>query len=216
MAPALKLWYFDIPGKAETIRILLNYGGIPFEDFTFKFEAWPEYKSKMPFGQVPVLEIDGKPLAQSAAIERYAAKLAGLIPDDVFAAAKVDEAHALITEIQDVLAPTYAIKDPEAKIKARQEAAAGPLKEKFAKLVSLLTAAGGLFLTGDAPTYADIALFKFMSGLVGGTMEGIPTDMFNEYPELKAFHKRVAELPPVKKMYENVTEGHRLSYKALP
>jgi glutathione S-transferase len=42
--------------RAEIIRIILNYGGIPFEDFTFKFEAWPEYKPKMPFGQVPVLE----------------------------------------------------------------------------------------------------------------------------------------------------------------
>jgi glutathione S-transferase len=202
--------------RAEIIRIILNYGGIPFEDFTFKFEAWPEYKPKMPFGQVPVLEVDGEPLAQSTAIQRYAAKLAGLIPEDLFAAAKVDEAHALIAEMQDVIAPTNAVKDPEAKIKARQEAIAGPLKEKLSKLASLLTSAGGKFLTGDAPTYADIAAYKFMSGLVGGTMDGIPTDVFDEYPELKAFHKRVAELPPIKKMYENVTEGPRLSYKALP
>ena len=43
--------------RAETIRILLDYGGIPFEDVAFPRESWPEMKLKMPFGQVPVLEV---------------------------------------------------------------------------------------------------------------------------------------------------------------
>ena len=43
--------------RAETTRIMLNYGGIPFEDFVFQREQWAELKLKMPFGQVPVLEV---------------------------------------------------------------------------------------------------------------------------------------------------------------
>ena len=47
--------------RAETTRILLHYGGIPFEDFVFQREQWAELKTKMPFGQVPVLEVSHAP-----------------------------------------------------------------------------------------------------------------------------------------------------------
>ena len=38
------------------------------QDVSFSFQEWPEHKPKMPFGQVPVLEVDGKLLTQSGAI----------------------------------------------------------------------------------------------------------------------------------------------------
>lgn len=39
------------------------------QDVSFSFQEWPlEHKPKMPFGQVPVLEVDGKMLTQSGAI----------------------------------------------------------------------------------------------------------------------------------------------------
>ena len=43
--------------RAETTRILLNYGGVPFEDYILQREEWADLKLKMPFGQVPVLEV---------------------------------------------------------------------------------------------------------------------------------------------------------------
>lgn len=168
----------------------------------------------MPFGQVPVLEVDGKMLAQSSAIERYAAKLAGIAPSDPWEAAKVDEVVAFLQEINDLFAPTFAIKDDEAKAAARKEICAGPLKDKFRRLVQMLEAAGSEFLCGPKPTYPDFVLFKLVSGLVGGTMDGVPVDtVLSSYPALKVHHSRVASLPAVAKMYENVKEGPRLAYK---
>ena len=32
MAPKVKLMYFDLRARAEIIRIMLNYGGVEFED----------------------------------------------------------------------------------------------------------------------------------------------------------------------------------------
>jgi len=43
--------------QAETTRLLLTLGGIPFEDATFGFDKWQEIKTHMPYGQVPVLEV---------------------------------------------------------------------------------------------------------------------------------------------------------------
>eukprot|EP00983_Pelagomonas_calceolata_P098460 1158353-Pelagomonas_calceolata.AAC.4 len=42
--------------QAETTRLLLTMGGMPFEDATFGFDKWGELKASMPYGQVPVLE----------------------------------------------------------------------------------------------------------------------------------------------------------------
>ena len=49
MAPKVKLLYFDGRGRGEITRMILNYGGIAFEDKRVKMEEWPEVKpSKLP------------------------------------------------------------------------------------------------------------------------------------------------------------------------
>jgi glutathione S-transferase len=45
--PEYKLYYFSRVhrGRAEGIRLLLNYKGIPFEDVRISFEEWPSKMS---------------------------------------------------------------------------------------------------------------------------------------------------------------------------
>jgi hypothetical protein len=45
------------PGRAEATRLLLKLGKVPHEDYRFPREEWPAIKAKMPYGQVPVLEV---------------------------------------------------------------------------------------------------------------------------------------------------------------
>ena len=42
MAPKIKLIYFNARGRAEMNRIMLNYGGIEFEDVRYKDEEYEE------------------------------------------------------------------------------------------------------------------------------------------------------------------------------
>ena len=84
MAPKLKLVYFDARGAAEPARWAFAYGGQDYEDVRVAPDAWPAMKATTPFGQLPYLEVDGKPLAQSAAIARFAARKNGLTGKDDF------------------------------------------------------------------------------------------------------------------------------------
>ena len=74
----IKLTYFDIPGAGEKVRLALMMGKIPFTDERIGFKEWGELKPKTPYGQLPLLEIDGEVCAQSNAMLQYAGKLAGL------------------------------------------------------------------------------------------------------------------------------------------
>lgn len=76
---AAKLYYFDIPGKGEAIRLACAHGGYALEDIRITKAEFAVLKEngKFPFGQVPLLELPtGECLSQSAAIMRYIGKLA--------------------------------------------------------------------------------------------------------------------------------------------
>uniref|UniRef100_UPI001438DE70 hematopoietic prostaglandin D synthase-like n=1 Tax=Bombus vancouverensis nearcticus TaxID=2705178 RepID=UPI001438DE70 len=72
--PTYKLIYFNARGSAEHIRYIFAYIGIEYIDDRIPLQLWPEYKDSMPYKKLPVLEIDGKPVAQSNAVARYLAK----------------------------------------------------------------------------------------------------------------------------------------------
>src|SRR5579883_1164881 len=67
-----KLTYFDIRGRAEFIRFMFAACGRVYEDNRITAIGWPSIKEKMPFEQLPVLEINKNGekivLAQSQAI----------------------------------------------------------------------------------------------------------------------------------------------------
>lgn len=75
-----------------------TYGGIPFDDVRLGRDKFLEMKQdgRLPFGQLPALQVDDQLLVQSAAILRFVGKLANLYPtgsgsDDIYAA-KIDAA----------------------------------------------------------------------------------------------------------------------------
>lgn len=54
----------------------------------------------MPYGQVPVLEVDGKKMGQSIAICRYAAQLAKLDGDNAVENLEIDGVVDTLSDIQ--------------------------------------------------------------------------------------------------------------------
>ena len=121
----LKLIYPDLPfWRAETSRIALFIGGIEFEDFRPSKEEINKMKTEgfFPFGQLPILEIDGKIIAQTGAIARFCGKLSKLYPsENQFEAAKVDEVIDLATDITNQIRPSLREKNPKLRIKMRKE-----------------------------------------------------------------------------------------------
>ncbi|KAK9506864.1 hypothetical protein O3M35_008723 [Rhynocoris fuscipes] len=98
--PKYKLLYFNARGKAEHIRFIFAYAEVEYIDHRIPKEKWPEMKKSMPFGVVPVLEIEGiGQVGQSNAIARYLAHKYGLAGKDALQALQCD---ALVDTLADL------------------------------------------------------------------------------------------------------------------
>jgi len=187
----LRLTYFDTPGRAEPVRIALTLAGQAFEDRRLNFPEFGALRAAgaFPLGSVPVLEVDGVPMAQTAAMLRFAAHLGGggLYPSDARAAFVVD---SVIDTLNDTVAhammPSLFERDAEKKLAMRRELLAGPLTLALRYIEGLLGQSPGPFLVGSELTIADILLGATCAQYRSGTLDGLGPEVLEPYPRLRA------------------------------
>jgi glutathione S-transferase len=202
MMPKLKLTYFDMHGgRGEPVRLALAVGGIAFEDHRFAYSQFAEIRKTVPFGQVPVLEVDGVQVTQCDAMLRYAGKLAGLYPTDALQALFCDEVMYVVEEASVKLGPTFRMTGEEQKA-ARLALVNGSMPVYLRWLEKQLLAHGGEYFADKRLTVADLKVFVDIRGLNSGRLDHVPTDLVEQVaPALNAHMKRIAELPAVQAYY---------------
>jgi glutathione S-transferase len=200
--PQLKLSYFDFHGgRGEPVRLALAIGDIAFEDHRFTFPEFAEVRKTAPFGQVPLLEVDGVQVTQCDAILRYAGKLAGLYPTDPYQALLCDEVMYVVEEANVKLGPTFRMTGEEQKT-ARLALVNGSMPVYLAWLQSQLLAHGGEYFADNRLTIADLKVFVEMRGLNSGRLDHIPADLVEQVaPALNAHMQRIAQIPAVAAYY---------------
>jgi glutathione S-transferase len=200
--PQLKLSYFDMHGgRAEPARLAMAVGNIAFEDHRFAFPEFAEVRKATPFGQVPVLHVDGVQVTQCDAINRYVGKLAGLYPADPLQALYCDEVMYVVEEASVKIGPTFRMAGEEQKA-ARLALVNGSIPVYLGWLQSQLNAHGGEYFADNRLTVADLKVFVDVRGLNSGRLDHIPTDLVEKVaPALNAHLQRIAALPAVVAYY---------------
>ncbi|MDJ0514360.1 MAG: glutathione S-transferase [Methyloceanibacter sp.] len=198
----LKLTYFDFHGgRGEPARLALSMGGVPFVDDRIPIAEWPERKAGTPFGAVPTLQVDGKTLTQSNAINRYVAKLTGLYPSDFWQAALCDEAMDAVEDVVNQIGSTMFLPDDEKKSK-REALTEGMFPLYLKQLSKNLEENGGRYFADDRLTIADLKVAMLTRQLTSGILEHIPTDLVERVaPDLLGHFERVMKDPSIKAYY---------------
>ncbi|DBA02482.1 TPA: hypothetical protein N0F65_010954 [Lagenidium giganteum] len=218
--PKIKLTYFSAIGRAEAIRLALHIGGIPFVDERVSHEQFAEMKSSLPFGQLPVLEVDGEVMAQSQGMLRYAGRLAKLYPaNDPLTALKIDEILAALDEFVDQLIPSMREQDPEKKLTMRKELATVTLPRYLQRIEARLAKLEPL-LPSDQLFIHHTSLYSIVHWLKGGHLDNIPTTIVDDYKLWTSIYDRVAKHPKVVEWYaavKNTTKPKlKLTYFPAP
>jgi len=194
--PQYKLYYFDIRGLAEPIRLAFAQAGVPFEDVRFKHDEWPQFKEKMPFGQVPVLEVDGKQLTQSMSILRYIARKHGLEADDEWDRAVGDEMATSWLDMYTRSAGAWAEPDKEAK-KAKFQTVIDEFVKPRLTLVNerIGKNASGL-VAGNKVTWCDFAVYNTLT-----MIRDFLKVSLGSYDHLEKFVHKIENLPKIKEWH---------------
>ncbi|CAL8122955.1 unnamed protein product [Orchesella dallaii] len=193
----VKVYYFNVRGLGEPIRIILSYGGEEFEDIRAPFTGIPsplppEIKSKCTWGQVPLVEFDGKKLGQSLAITRYFAKKFDLVPKDDFQAALCDEYVDACRDFSSSWMRAVLEKDESKRAEIMKEIYESTKERFLSTFNSIIEGSGGKHLVGDSLTWADIYLFHSVTGIP------IVNDNLDDFPAIKSLVENVANTPKIK------------------
>ena len=196
-----KLLYFDAPvSRGEECRLALHIAGVDFEDVRIQRQDWPAIKPKMPFGSVPVLEIEGRPaLAQSNAILTFVGRQHGLHPTDLFEAARHEAVMAHVEDLRTNVSPTIRIADESEKRKAREALVESYLPNWADKAERQLGT--GPFFAGEKLHVVDIKLHMAVRWFSGGKVDYIPATIFAGCPKLNRLHDAVRDDARVKAWY---------------
>lgn len=198
----LTLTYFDFDGgRGEPARLALHLAGIAFEDRRIAFREWDAHRESTPFRALPVLEVDGRVVSQSNAINRYVGKLAGLYPGDAWQALLCDEVMDAVEDLDHAIGITIGL-DGEAKKTAREALAAGPIPRFLGQLQARLAAAGGEYFADRRLTVADLKAWMMVRWLRGGVLDHIPRDLVDRLAPLLVRHaERLAAQPTIAAYY---------------
>jgi len=193
-----KLTYFNARGRAEPMRLLFAAAGVEYEDHRIEQADWPTAKAalKLPFGQIPILEVDGVVLCQTNACTRYLARKFHM-------AGKTELEHAQADMIVDCF--DDAIKPMMEFFSQKDEAKKAELKKKYVDeqlpgylthLQAILVAnhGGDHYFVGTELTWADLTFLNVIGWMISfGGLE----NPLEKFPKLAALHHKVENLPKV-------------------
>lgn len=194
MPAKYKFTYFNCYGKGECSRLLFAIAGVEFEDIRLEDKEWAELKPKTPFGQIPLLEFDGRVFCQSTTIARYLANKFGFAGKDELDKLQAEMIVDCIVDIILLLADIfheYDLPKRDEMIKKFQ----GTMKTHFANLEKLLDANknDSGFFVGDSITWADttwLSIVPWLTFLKFGPL-------VEPFPKLAALQGRVEENPRI-------------------
>ena len=186
------LHYFNLYGRGEPIKMLLNKANVKYTLNEFTFATWPAIKPTMPNGVVPCLELNnGKKMGETLPLLRFLATQHGFYPED-FEKAQLCDSLADYAQgtLNNLVGPVF-IADPKAK--------AAAIDNVFDKIAPAIMKAfdkdmkHGKFLVGDELCYADFFIGGIYTNWFTNPKFYAPerwTKLMNEYPNFKAYGER--------------------------
>eukprot|EP01104_Vermistella_antarctica_P012389 TRINITY_DN3575_c0_g1_i1.p1 TRINITY_DN3575_c0_g1~~TRINITY_DN3575_c0_g1_i1.p1 ORF type:complete len:328 (-),score=90.26 TRINITY_DN3575_c0_g1_i1:155-1096(-) len=199
------LRYFNLRGRAEAIRLLLEDGGVAYTDVRVGAEgvgSWSDLKQEwepiLAFGQLPQLSVGNRSIVQSHAILRYLGRALGMAGEGAEEELLCDVIAGGAEDLRKLYSRLVYASSQEEFETNRVPFVSEVLPAKFAKFEALLHHNSPFygkinFFVSEQLTYADVLVFD----VVDAASRLSPTSL-DEFPILRGFMDRVRSRKNIK------------------
>lgn len=186
-----ELTYFDIRGRAECIRLLLEEVGVAYDDRQVTNAEWQDMKPRTPFGQLPMVRIGHVELVQTQAIMRHLARAHGLCGESEADRTRCDTAVEAIRDADNHLGAVVWRPGFEEN---RNSIIENELPERLVPLERFFAgnSTDAPFWAGTSLTFADIIAFDYLENT-----EALFPGALSATKKLVAFRDQIAQRPKI-------------------
>ncbi|CAI5441895.1 unnamed protein product [Caenorhabditis angaria] len=193
-----KLTYFQSRGLAEVSRQLFHLADVQFENHVVDRDEFLRLKPSLPFGQVPLLTVDGVEIPQSLAVARYLARKFGFAgktaEEEAIVDALGDQFKDFYKEIHDYFYAKLGIID----VQVNEDTHLIPARNNFLTiLTNFLQKSQSEFLVDSGLTYADLIIIDNMTTLIGWY-----PDYLDGFDKIQKWRASVLNFPKLKEYLE--------------
>jgi len=187
--PLLK--YFDVRGRAEIVRLMLEETQTPYREQRVALEEWADLKPSLPFGQLPLYEEGDLRIVHSHAIYRHLARTHDLCGRTEGERTRCDIVEESFVDAWRDLGFLY--WDPQFDQKrAQYEDERLPVVMQQLERLLEQNAKGEGYWVGDALTLADFVMWHYLDYVRPFSQRTI-----DRFEKLAAFKRRFEERPRI-------------------
>ncbi len=200
----IKLTYFNFNfWRIDILRLSLSYGKIPYELNQIKREEWLKKKKLFPFGQLPVMDLDGMLYGHTHSLAIFCANKSNLYDTNEKNALIINQVLDWANDITIKIAPSIREKNPEKAKKKREFFIKNDLNTWFYFLENLLKKASKNenFFT-DRFSLADIIAWRVIYWFKSGKLDLINPNFIDDYTVLKNYFENLVNYKPLTKLKE--------------
>jgi glutathione S-transferase len=185
------LTYFDVRGRAEVVRLILEETGTAYREKRVSMAEWPALKPTLPFAQLPTYEEGELFIVHSHAIYRHLARVHNLYGSNEQEHVRCDLVEETFVDAQSNVSGFY--WHPEfAKQRAEYEATALPdLLGRLQRLLEQNNNGNGYWV-GSHLTYVDFCAWHLLD-----YVRPFSQRTLDRFEKLNAFKQRIEARPRI-------------------
>ncbi len=207
MSSTPQILYFDIRGRAEPIRLLLEDTGVQYSEKRISLEDWKSKRPATPFQRMPVYSEGDRQIPESFAIMNYLGRKYGLLGDDEIARIRCDVAIEAWRDYGNRVANIFGAQSISEFARKEFIKLEQPALLKNLETFYVDRAVNSHYWAGKAPTVADYIAFHLIDGIV----DQFPK-LLSQASVLKEFHKKFSERPNIRKYLDSSRRPAALFY----
>ena len=202
-----QILYFDIRGRAEPIRLLLEFVGVSYVDKQVTLEEWESIRATTPFRRMPVYSEGKLDIPEAFAIMNYLGRKYGLLGETELARVRCDITIEAWRDYGNRVANVFGA------LSNSEDARTAFLEEEQPALLSDLETfyldrdQQSPYWAGGTPTISDMAAFHLIEGLANQFPK-----VLQKFGGLRDFHEHFAAEPNVKEYLASPRRPSALFY----